>query len=121
MRKIKILSLGCAKNLVDTEVMTGLLRKAGFEITGTQDGADIIIVNTCGFIADAKEEAIDALLEAAEQKKRGSCRAIVAAGCLVQRYSNEILQEIPEIDGLIGTGEIPRIVEVVKAAAAGEK
>ena len=121
MRKIKILSLGCAKNLVDTEVMTGLLRKAGFEITGTQDGADIIIVNTCGFIADAKEEAIDALLEAAEQKKRGSCRAIVAAGCLAQRYSNEILQEIPEIDGLIGTGEIPRIVEVVKAAAAGEK
>ncbi|MBU7005265.1 30S ribosomal protein S12 methylthiotransferase RimO [Phosphitispora fastidiosa] len=121
MYKINILSLGCAKNLVDSEVMTGMLRKAGFEITGAQDVADIIIVNTCGFISDAKEEAIDALLEAAQQKKQGSCRAIVAAGCLAQRYSNEIMQEIPEIDGLIGTGEIPRIVEVVTAVAAGEK
>ncbi len=121
MHKINILNLGCAKNLVDSEVMTGMLRRAGFEITADQESADIIIVNTCGFIADAKEESIDALLQAVEHKKSGTCRGIVAAGCLAQRYSGEILQEIPELDGLVGTGEIPRIVEVVNAVIDGER
>ncbi len=119
--KAKITSLGCAKNLVDSEVMAGLLRQAGYIITDTDEEADILIVNTCGFIAPAKEESVNAILDAAGHKEGGSCRALVVVGCLAQRYRDEILAEIPEIDGIMGTGDIPRIAEVVREALEGKK
>jgi len=119
--KINILSLGCAKNLVDSEVMTGLLREAGYTATDCVEEADILLVNTCGFINAAKEESVNAILEAAGYKKEGRCKALVVTGCLAQRYKDELLHEIPEIDGLVGTGELPRIARVVKEALEGKR
>lgn len=121
MQKIKVVSLGCAKNLVDSEVMTGLLRESGYEIVTGEKNADILLVNTCGFIDAAKEESVNAIMEAVSYKHNGKCRALVVTGCLAQRYKDELLAEIPEIDGLIGTGEIPRIAKVVGEALEGKK
>ncbi|MEW5952978.1 MAG: 30S ribosomal protein S12 methylthiotransferase RimO [Bacillota bacterium] len=118
---VGVVSLGCAKNLVDTELMLGKLRQAGFTITSREDEADILIVNTCGFINSAKEEAIDTILSLARYREKGSCRALLVAGCLAQRYGRELLAEMPEIDGLIGTGEVSRVVEAVRAVLEGER
>lgn len=121
MLKIKVVSLGCAKNLVDSEVMTGLLRESGYEIVTGEKTADVLLVNTCGFIDAAKEESVSAIMEAVSFKQMGKCRALVVTGCLAQRYKDELLAEIPEIDGLIGTGEVPHIARVVKDVLAGQK
>ena len=107
-----MVSLGCPKNQVDAEQILGVLAKQGFEITPDQTDADVIVVNTCGFIASAKEESIEAILEAAKMKKRGRCRALIVAGCLAQRYRDELAKELPEADAIIGTAEIPKVGEI---------
>ena len=107
-----MVSLGCPKNQVDAEQILGVLSGKGFEITPRQDEADVIVVNTCGFIESAKEESIDAILEAAKMKKRGRCRALIVAGCLAQRYKDELAREMPEADAIIGTAEIPKVAEI---------
>lgn len=119
--KIHMNSLGCAKNLVNSEQMQGLLKDAGMEITENLMDADVAIVNTCGFIEDAKKEAIDVILETAQLKKSGKLKAVIAAGCLVERYKEEILKELPELDAVCGTGSYTDIVEAVQAAINGEK
>ncbi len=110
MAKVGFISLGCPKNLVDTEVMLGMLTREGHQITAAQSEAEIIVVNTCGFIESAKQESINAILEMAAYKELGKCRRLIVAGCLVERYREEILQEIPEVDAVIGTNQIPEIV-----------
>jgi ribosomal protein S12 methylthiotransferase len=108
-----MISLGCPKNLVDSEVMLGLAQQAGGLLTHDAAEADVLIVNTCAFIDKAKQESIDAILEMAEYKKRGSCRRLIVAGCMAERYRDELRAEIPEIDDVVGTGEIPRIVNAI--------
>jgi ribosomal protein S12 methylthiotransferase len=112
--KIGFVSLGCPKNLVDGEVMLGMAREAGHEITPKASDADVIVVNTCAFIDSAKQESIDAILEMAGQKTEGMCRRLVVTGCLAERYREDLLKEIPEIDAVLGTGEVPRILEAIK-------
>lgn len=119
--KVGFISLGCPKNLVDTESMLGLMRGDGWEVTNRKEEADVLVVNTCGFIDAAKKESIDAILEAAQEKLHGRCRALVVAGCLIPRYGQELLQEMPEIDAVIGTADYPRIVEVVNEALGGRR
>jgi ribosomal protein S12 methylthiotransferase len=111
MTKVGMVSLGCPKNLVDSEVMLGMLARQGYELTPRAEQAEVIIVNTCAFIAPAKQESIDTILEMAEYKKSGAARKLVVAGCLVERYRQEILKEIPEVDFVIGTNEVERILE----------
>jgi len=111
-----MVSLGCPKNLVDSEVMLGTLAQRGYELTPHPDQADIIIVNTCSFIAPAKQESIDTILEMAEYKKTGVARKLVVAGCLVERYRQEILKQIPEVDFVIGTNELDRVLEACNDA-----
>ena len=118
--KILFISLGCDKNLVDTEVMLGLLASRGYEMTDDEAQADIIIVNTCCFIHDAKEESIQNILEMAEYKKEGKVKALIVTGCLAERYRQEILDEIPEVDEVLGTTAYDRILDAVDAALAGE-
>ena len=118
--KILFVSLGCDKNLVDTEMMLGQLLKKGYEFTDDETDADIIVVNTCCFIGDAKEESINTLLEMAELKKDGKLKVLVAAGCLAQRYKEEIQTEIPEVDVIIGTTAIGSIVDAVEGVLAGK-
>jgi ribosomal protein S12 methylthiotransferase len=119
--KFKVISLGCAKNLVDSEVITGILDKAGYvQASGIKD-AEILVVNTCGFITEAKEESVNAILEAAQYKIKGSCRVLIAVGCLAQSYHDELLQGIPEIDGLLGVGELSLITEITKNAVDGKR
>ena len=118
-KKILFISLGCDKNLVDSEVMLGILADRGFEMTDTEDDADIIIINTCCFINDAKEESIDTILEMAEYKKTGSCKALIVTGCLAQRYKQEIVDEIPEVDAVIGTSKYDEIFDAVDQALKG--
>jgi len=113
MAKVGFVSLGCPKNLVDSEVMLGLLSKSGHQITADQNEAEIIIVNTCGFIETAKQESIDTILEMADLKTTGACRRLVVAGCLVERYRREIQEQIPEVDAVVGTNEIPSILKAV--------
>ena len=120
MKKLFI-SLGCDKNLVDTEVMLGLLSKSGYTFTDDETQADIIAINTCCFIGDAKEESINTILEMAEYKKNGKCKALVVAGCLAQRYKDEIVKEIPEVDAIVGTSSFDKIVEVVDEVIKGKK
>ena len=115
--KIGFVSLGCPKNLVDSEVMLGLAEQAGHEITAEADGADVLVVNTCAFIDRAKQESIDTILEMAELKKQAAGRRLVVTGCLAERYRDELQQEIPEIDAVLGTGEVPRILEALGGAA----
>lgn len=119
--KILFISLGCDKNLTDTEVMLGLLADEGYEMTNDETEADIIVINTCCFIHDAKEESIQNILEMAEYKKTGSLKALVVTGCLAQRYRQEILDEIPEVDAVLGTTAYDKIIEAVKDALDGKK
>ena len=119
--KIGFVSLGCSKNLVDTEVMLKRLADAGYTITPDETEADIIVVNTCGFIQSAKEEAIDNILDVAWLKKHRSLKGIIATGCLVERYREQVLEEMPEVDAALGTGSYHKIVEAVEAVARGEK
>ncbi|OGP19616.1 MAG: ribosomal protein S12 methylthiotransferase RimO [Deltaproteobacteria bacterium GWA2_55_10] len=113
-KKLCMVSLGCPKNLVDSEVMLGILKGAGLELTADEAQADILVVNTCGFIGDAKEESIDMILSLAEHKKTGRCRKLIVAGCLSQRYKDDLSISLPEVDCFIGTGEYHRIAEVVE-------
>lgn len=119
--KLLFVSLGCDKNLVDTEVMLGLLKKDGFSFTEEEAEAEVIVINTCCFINDAKEESVNTILEMAEYKKYGACQALVVAGCLAQRYQQEILEEIPEVDAVVGTSSYAEIAEVIKETLAGKQ
>ena len=119
--KLFFVSLGCDKNLVDSEKMLALLASQGIEITADPSEADAIVVNTCGFIQDAKEESIETILEMAQYKETGRCRALVVAGCLAQRYFEEMSEEIPEVDAVVGTAAYDRIVEAVTEALEGKK
>jgi ribosomal protein S12 methylthiotransferase len=112
--KIGMISLGCPKNLVDTEVMLGLLSKDQYEITNDQDNADVMIVNTCAFIEDSKKESVDTILEVAELKKTGKLKKLVVTGCLAQRYKAKLERELPEVDHFVGTGEFQNITEFVR-------
>ena len=116
---ILFISLGCDKNLVDSEVMLGLLDKKGYQIVDAEEDADIIVVNTCCFIHDAKEESIQTILEMAEYKKEGKLKALIVTGCLAQRYQQEIMDEIPEVDAVLGTTSYDHIVEAVEEALVG--
>ena len=116
---ILFISLGCDKNLVDTEVMLGLLDSRGYQMVDTEEEADVIVVNTCCFIHDAKEESINTILQMAEYKKTGRLKALIVTGCLAQRYQKEILDEIPEVDGVLGTTSYDKILEAIDEALAG--
>jgi ribosomal protein S12 methylthiotransferase len=111
--KVGFLSLGCPKNLVDGEVMLGIAQQAGHEITTDASGADVLIVNTCAFIDSAKQESVDAILEMAGHKRDGTCTRLVVTGCLAERYRDELKKEIPEIDAMLGTGEVDRILSAI--------
>ncbi|MBR6342468.1 MAG: 30S ribosomal protein S12 methylthiotransferase RimO [Selenomonadaceae bacterium] len=119
--KAGFISLGCAKNLVDTEIMLGILQDHGIELTTNPADADILIVNTCAFIQSAKEESITTLLSMADYKETGRCRALIVAGCLGQRYGQELLDELPEADAIIGTGAWNRIMEAVDETIRGRR
>jgi ribosomal protein S12 methylthiotransferase len=114
MRKVGFVSLGCPKNLVDSEVMMGILARDGYELTPRADDAEILVVNTCSFIESAQKESVDAILEMAEHKKFGAAKKLIVAGCLVERYRDQILEQIPEVDAVVGTGEVERIIEAVE-------
>src|SRR3989449_7023955 len=113
MPKVGFVSLGCPKNLVDSEVMMGILARDGYELTPRADEADVLVVNTCSFIESAQKESVDAILEMAEHKKFGSAKKLIVAGCLVERYRDQILAQVPEVDAIVGTGEVERILEAV--------
>ena len=117
--KVGFVSLGCPKNLVDGEVMLGIARDAGHEITPESSDADVIVVNTCAFIDNAKEESINAILEMAALKQKGGCSRLVVTGCLAERYRDELRREIPEIDAVLGTGEVEGIVDAVAGREPG--
>ena len=119
--KAGIISLGCAKNLVDTEVMLGIMQSHGVQITPNPAEADILVVNTCAFIASAKEESITTILNFSEYKDAGNCKSLIVAGCLGQRYRQELLDEMPEIDAIIGTGAWHRIIEAINLTLRGER
>ena len=121
MTKIGFVSLGCSKNLVDTEVMLRTLYDAGFELTPDEAEAEIIVINTCGFIESAKQESIENILDLSELKKSGKCKHIIATGCLVERYREEVMRELPELDALVGVGSLARIAEACEAVMRGEK
>lgn len=109
---IGFVNLGCSKNQVDSEIMLGSLVSSGFELTGNPKAAEVVIINTCGFIEEAKQESINAIIEHGALKKEGTCRVLIASGCLAQRYQGELLKELPELDGVVGTGDIGRIAEI---------
>jgi ribosomal protein S12 methylthiotransferase len=114
MTKVGFVSLGCPKNLVDSEVMMGLLARDGYELTPRADEAEVLVVNTCSFIEAAQKESVDAILEMAEHKKFGAAKKLIVAGCLVERYREQILEQVPEVDAVVGTGEVERILEAVQ-------
>jgi ribosomal protein S12 methylthiotransferase len=114
MTKVGFVSLGCPKNLVDSEVMMGILAREGYELTPRADEAEVLVVNTCSFIEAAQKESVDAILEMAEHKKFGAAKKLIVAGCLVERFRAEILEQVPEVDAIIGTGEVERIMEAVE-------
>ena len=116
--KVGLVSLGCPKNLVDSEVMLGLAERAGHEITGDAADADVLVVNTCAFIDSAKQESIDTILEMAQHKTGGRAKRLVVTGCLAERYRDELREQIPEIDAVLGTGEVDHIVGAVEGAEA---
>ena len=116
--KIGLVSLGCPKNLVDSEVMLGLAQQAGHQLTRDAADADVLVVNTCAFIDSAKQESVDAILEMAELKKSGAAKRLVVTGCLAERYRDRLKTEIPEIDAILGTGEVPEIVNAIGGASA---
>ena len=121
MTKVGFISLGCSKNLVDTEVMLRSLHDAGYEITPDESEAEVIVVNTCGFIESAKKESIDNILDVAWLKEHGKCKHIIATGCLVERYREEVMKEMPEVDALLGVGSLSHIVDALRAVERGEK
>ena len=112
-QKVSMVSLGCPKNLVDAEVMLGFLDREGYEVTTDEKEADIIIVNTCSFIKEAKQESIDAILDLADRKHDGNCKLLIVTGCLPQRYQEELCRELPEVDIFVGTGDYPKIAEII--------
>jgi ribosomal protein S12 methylthiotransferase len=114
MTKVGFVSLGCPKNLVDSEVMMGILARGGYELTPRADEAEVLVVNTCSFIEAAQKESVDAILEMAEHKKFGAAKKLIVAGCLVERFRAQILEQVPEVDAVIGTGEVERIMEAVE-------
>ncbi len=120
-QKVSIVTLGCEKNLVDSEIMLGLIEKNEYEITDSKEEADVIIVNTCGFIDASKEESINTILDMAEYKKTANLKSLIVSGCLTQRYKDELMKEMPEIDGLVGTGDFNQIVEVIEQSLKGQK
>jgi ribosomal protein S12 methylthiotransferase len=119
-QKVSMVSLGCPKNLVDAEVMLGVLATDGYEITTDEKAADVIIVNTCSFIKEAKQESIDAILDLAERKHDGRCHTLIVSGCLPQRYQEELANDLPEVDIFIGTGDYPRIAEILAGKNGSE-
>ena len=119
--KVAFVSLGCAKNLVNTEQMMALVRDAGHELVDAPAGADVAVLNTCGFIDSAKSEAIDNILELAQLKEEGKLGKLLVAGCLPQRYQNELMEEMPEVDGMLGTGSYSDVVPALEALAAGDQ
>lgn len=119
--KVAVVSLGCPKNQVDAEMMLYILKENGFEIVSAEAEADAIIINTCGFIEDAKKEAIENILEASKYKKDGNCKALVVTGCLAERYKDDVTEEIPEVDVVVGIGSNSHIAEIVKNAIEGKK
>ncbi len=121
MPKVGMVSLGCPKNLVDSEVMLGLLARQGYELTPRAEEADVLVVNTCSFIEPAKQESINTILDMAEHKKSGTAKKLVVAGCLVERYRKEILKQFPEVDFVIGTNELERVLEACQMDAAGRE
>jgi ribosomal protein S12 methylthiotransferase len=114
MPKVGFISLGCPKNLVDSEVMMGILSREGYELTPRAEEAEVLVVNTCSFIEPAQKESVDAILEMAEHKKFGAAKKLIVAGCLVERYREQILEQVPEVDAVVGTGEVERILEAVE-------
>jgi ribosomal protein S12 methylthiotransferase len=112
--KVGFVSLGCPKNLVDSEVMMGILAREGYELTPRADEAEVLVVNTCSFIEAAQKESVEAILEMAEHKKFGAAKKLIVAGCLVERFRTQILEQVPEVDAVIGTGEVERIMEAVE-------
>ena len=119
--KILFISLGCDKNLVDSEVMLKLLEEKGYQFTDDETEADVIVINTCCFIGDAKEESVNTILEMAEYRKSGSCKALIVTGCLAQRYQKEILDEIEEVDAVLGTASYDAVAEAVEKVLGGQK
>src|SRR3954468_3573554 len=115
--KVGLISLGCPKNLVDSEVMLGLAEQAGHELTQDASSADVLVVNTCAFIDSAKQESIDAILEMARHKTDGACKRLIVTGCMAERYRDELKKEIPEIDAVLGTGQVPEIVGAIAGGA----
>lgn len=114
MNKVSLVSLGCSKNLIDSEQMLGLLEQAGYSFVENEEDADILIVNTCTFIESAKMESIECILELAQYKKSGKCRLLVVTGCMAQRYQEQVLREIPEVDAVVGVNDFHKIVDVLK-------
>jgi len=114
MAKVGFVSLGCPKNLVDSEVMMGILARGGYELTPRAEEADVLVVNTCSFIEPAQKESVEAILEMAEHKKFGAAKKLIVAGCLVERFREQILEQVPEVDAVVGTGEVERILEAVE-------
>ena len=121
MMKVGFISLGCAKNLMDTEVMLHRLVEDGFELTVDESEADVIIINTCAFIESAKKESIDTILDVARLKEEDNLKAIIVTGCLAERYREDIINELPEVDAVLGVGSIHNIAEAVRAAVNGKK
>ena len=119
-KKIGIVSLGCPKNLVDSEIMLGMLSNADYEIVNDKESANVLIVNTCGFIESAQQESINTILEMTEEKKR-NCEVLIVTGCMAERYKEKILEQIPEVDAVLGTGNYKEIAEVINSAYKGEK
>ena len=117
---VLFISLGCDKNLVDTEVMLGLLAKKGYKMTDDETTADVIVVNSCCFINDAKEESIQTILDMARYKEEGNLKALIVTGCLAQRYKQEIIEEIPEVDAVLGTTSYANIVDAIEDALKGK-
>ncbi|WP_413559136.1 30S ribosomal protein S12 methylthiotransferase RimO [Bdellovibrio sp. HCB209] len=120
-KKVHFISLGCPKNLVDSEIMAGTLMKDGFEVVGEADDADTVIVNTCGFIEDSKKESIQRILDMSDLKQQGKVKKVVVAGCLTQRYKNDLVEGLPEADLFVGSGEFQNISKILKNSEAGEK
>jgi ribosomal protein S12 methylthiotransferase len=118
---IGFVNLGCSKNQVDSEVMLGTLVQKGFRLTGDPKKAEVVIINTCGFIEEAKQESINTILEHGKLKEKGACRVLIAAGCLAQRYQGDLLKELPELDGVVGTGEFGKIAEICRDLLAPKK
>lgn len=119
--KVKVVTLGCEKNLVDSEIMGGLINERGFSLVDQAEEATVIIVNTCGFIDAAKEESINTILDMAELKQTAHLKALIVSGCLTQRYKEELMKELPEIDGIVGTGDFHKINDIIDQALNGKK